>query len=275
MRSEQAQPIVVGYDESPHADMALRWALDEAGRSGAAVLIVHVRPDSPDDLVPEFLETARAKAEAVYHSVPITAEVRHGHPAAVLCELSATSRMLVIGAPSRGAVADLLAKPVSVAACAHANCPVIIVGRFPDLVDGLPIMVGVDDTPLARPALEFAFAQAAERNVILEIVHAWQPPAPDPYTGGYLRAEDVAEYETAERRFLRDILEPVAAAYPGVRTRVRLISGPAAAILTELAGGAQLIVIGSRGRSGLAGLLLGSVGLHLLHHSPCPVAIVR
>jgi nucleotide-binding universal stress UspA family protein len=81
--------------------------------------------------------------------------------------------------------------------------------------------------------------------------------------------------ESAEHRFLHDTVTSVAVRHPGVAVEERLIDRPAAGALTDLAPKVQLLVVGSRGHGGFAGLLLGSVGMQLLHYARCPVAIVR
>jgi nucleotide-binding universal stress UspA family protein len=283
------QPVVVGFDDSVHARAALHWAVEEAAQVNAPVRIVYALewlPEFTDAIsgstnhrVRERAEEIIAGASALAHeqdpAVEVTATVETGHPATVLCDLSASARMLVLGSRGRGGFSALLAGSVSVAVATHAKCPVVIIRNLSEIARGLPVVVGVDDSDQSQLAVRFAFAEAARRDVAVVAVRAWHPPTPDPYSVGFLRSEEIAEFEMAESRFLRDRIEAAAKAHPEVRVQTRLVVGPARTALTEAAHDAQMIVVGSRGHGGFSGLLLGSVGLHLVHYSPCPVVVVR
>jgi nucleotide-binding universal stress UspA family protein len=283
------QPIVVGFDGSDHARLALRWAVDEAARLKAPLSIVYAIEWFPEfaDLVSQKTDTrVRMRAEEVAQQgaaeatqldpgIAVSSSVVAGQPVAVLCDLSRQARMLVLGSRGHGGFAGLLAGSVSVAVAVHAHCPVVVIRQLP-ATDELPIAVGVDDSPQSRMAVDFAFAEAQARAVPLVAVRAWRPPSLAAHgMAPYLRTEELAEIETAERGFLHDELYPVAARYPGVIVRERVIDSAASAALTDLSATVQLIVVGSRGRGGFTGLLLGSVGMQLLHYATCPVAVVR
>jgi nucleotide-binding universal stress UspA family protein len=135
-------------------------------------------------------------------------------------------------------------------------------------------MVGIDGSPISEAALAFAFEAAVARKVPLIAVHAW--------TDGVLEAAvapllDWDAIEVDEHRLLAERLAGWGEKYPDVEVR-RVVARdrPAHALIEQATViAAQLVVVGSRGRGSAAGLVLGSVSHAVLHHSPCPVAVVR
>jgi nucleotide-binding universal stress UspA family protein len=284
------RPIVVGFDGSPHARLALRWAMDEAARLRAPLTIVyaiHWYPEFADvtsqetdrrvrDRARQIADDASAEATRLDPQLSVIATVASGHPVNVLADLSRGARMVVLGSRGHGGFAGLIAGSVSIAVATHAHCPVVVIRELPSDTADLPVAVGVDDSPTSRLAVEFAFAEALARGVPLLAVRAWRPPTPSSLaTVPFVRAEEIAEIEAAESHFLHDIIGPMAARHHNVQVEERVIDQPAAAALTDIALKAQLMVVGSRGHGGFSGLLLGSVGMQLLHYARCPVAIVR
>jgi nucleotide-binding universal stress UspA family protein len=133
------------------------------------------------------------------------------------------------------------------------------------------ITVGVDGSAEARAALIFALEEARLRGAEVEAILAYWPL---PYL-----ADDVALWhrENTEREaeeLLRKEVEPAAIAFPGVKVTTRAVLGTAARTLIESSEGSDLLVVGSRGRGGFSGLLLGSVSQQCVHHAPCPVGVV-
>jgi nucleotide-binding universal stress UspA family protein len=127
----------------------------------------------------------------------------------------------------------------------------------------------------AQLAVGFAFVEAASRGVGLVAIRAWQPP-PVPWRSDVRPlALDADELETAEWHALHEALAHWRKTYPAVPATTRLRPGNANNALVTQSQEAQLVVVGSRGRGGFAGLLLGSVSQQLLHHAHCPVAVVR
>lgn len=132
------------------------------------------------------------------------------------------------------------------------------------------IVVGVDFSPGAHAALHWAVDEARLRDASLEVVHAWTYVVAAA-TG--LAAIDPTFLEEAAHKVLDEVLGELGPV-EGVALAPRVAEGPAAQILLEAAKGADLLVVGSRGRGGFAGLLLGSVSQQVAHHAPCPVVIV-
>jgi len=144
------------------------------------------------------------------------------------------------------------------------------------------IVVGVDGSQASHEALRFAVAEARLRDARVVAVHVWAfiPPTPIGDPGMMpMPAGDYPGQLEAERAAAEAELEgALAAAFPeGTPGEVeaRLAEGDAAEALVDEAEGAELLVVGSRGRSGIASVLLGSVSRHVVSHAPCPVVVVK
>jgi nucleotide-binding universal stress UspA family protein len=137
-----------------------------------------------------------------------------------------------------------------------------------------PIVVGVDGSQCSLRALDFAAEEAALRGAPLRVVCAWDLPevgyAVSAYPKEFLQIiQEEADAIVAEAR------ARVAEHAPTVTVKTKAIKGhPGAAIVKE-ARSAALVVVGNRGRGGVASLLLGSVSHHVVHLAPCPVIVVR
>jgi nucleotide-binding universal stress UspA family protein len=284
------RPIVVGYDGSDSARTATRWALDEGARTGHPVRLAYVfewMPAGswlgpgpgpwPDETarreVAAMLDDAVAEAAGSHPGVVVDGVVLDGPAAILLREQSERAALMVLGNRGLGGFTGLLAGSTTVTVCAHAHCPVVVV-RAVDPAAGTrpgPVVVGVDGSDSSLLALEFAFSQAAHRGVPLLAIRGWSPPA-TPWVPPVL---DPAEITRAEQAALDEVLTGWRAKYPDVEVRAEVRTAGPAADLIEASRSAQLVVVGSRGRGGFRGLLLGSVSQQLLHHAECPVAVVR
>lgn len=282
--------IVVGYDGSQHADEALRWAAAEAARLRAPLRILHVAHTIVDTYVVagshldlttqlgnQVLAGAVERAYGVDPDLEVTTqlEVRES-VAAMLVEASANARLVVLGSRGRGGFAGLLLGSVSVAVAAHAHCPVVVLrGGAPGPSDPtLPVVVGVDGSPTSVRAVDLAFDQASRLGVPLVAVHAWEPPPMAGPVPGWT-PDELEELRIAEKALLAESLAGHADRYPEVEVRPVVRRGHPAPVVLAAAEDARLLVVGSRGRGGFRGLLLGSVSQAALHHSPCPVLVAR
>ena len=132
------------------------------------------------------------------------------------------------------------------------------------------IVVGYDWSPGSHAALHWAAEEARVRGATLDVVHVWTYYAG---AGTGLAYIDPDELEKSAATVLDDALTELGTV-EGVEIERHLVEGPAAPALLHAAKGADLLVVGSRGRGGFAGLLLGSVSQQVSHHAPCPVVIV-
>jgi nucleotide-binding universal stress UspA family protein len=156
----------------------------------------------------------------------------------------------------------------------HAAVPVVVVRGRTDGAEG-PVVVGADGSPGGTHAVELGFAEAAERGCGVVAVRAYQPPAAPCVPGVQPIVYDTVRLEAAEQRRLDDTVALWRDKYPQVALRTVVAPGPAGRVLADLSRRAQLVVVGHRGHGSLAGTLLGSVGLQLLHHADCPILVAR
>jgi nucleotide-binding universal stress UspA family protein len=134
------------------------------------------------------------------------------------------------------------------------------------------IVVGVDGSEGGQGALRWAIAEARRRGAVLEVVHAWRAAyaTANPYLA--LPETDLTQLEESEQRVLDHAV--CAEDTDGVDVTRVLVFDDAPNALLEAAKGADLLVVGTRGRGGFTGLLLGSVSQAVTHHAPCPVVVV-
>ncbi|MGY0006832.1 universal stress protein [Micromonospora sp. I033] len=290
MNSANGAAVVVGVDGSEQALKAVRLAAQEAARRDRPLRVVHgfiwplLRvPVSPPAQGPpgsglrhqaeELVAAAVAEAEAAAPGLRVSGEIIDGEAAAALLGESPTAVMIVVGDRGLGGFAALVVGSVAIQVASYADCPVLV-ARGTSRPSG-PVVVGVDGSSLSRAAVEFAAEEAAVRGARLHAVHAYTHPAssgpgdiqPLVYEEGQLRGE--------EDRVLADSLDGLAERRPEVPVTREVVHARPVAALTEASRGAQLVVVGRRGRGELTGLLLGSVSQGVLHHADCPVAVVR
>jgi nucleotide-binding universal stress UspA family protein len=284
--------IVVGIDGSDGSLGAARWAAVEAHRRDLPLRLVAAvawagyvpiaLPGAGEEYQRDILlkaarsavDLAAAAATEEAPGVAVDVVVRGGVPAHVLVEESARASLLVVGNRGNGGFAGLLLGSVGISVAARATCPVVVVRGTTDhrdRPDG-PVVVGVDGSLDAEPALVFAFEEASRRGVPLLAVHAWVAEVMDPDVAPYIDWDAVA---VEEERVLTDTLAPWEAEFPGVEVRRSVVRDGAARALVTAAECADLVVVGTHGYGWMRGLLLGSVGQSLLQHAPCPVAVVR
>jgi nucleotide-binding universal stress UspA family protein len=282
-------PILVGVDGSDSAVSAVRWAAAEARRRRVGLRLVEAL-DSPSavsapqwaveagvlerhqQMARDRVAVGATAAAEVAPEVPVTTEVVSGHAVECLRAEAGRAQLAVLGHRGIGGLAGLVVGSTAVALAAHANCPVVVVrGAGPVDGDG-PVVVGVDGSPMSEAALEFAFDEADRRRARLVAVHAWHDLVLDPWFAPMIDWDVLA---ADERQLLAQRLAGWGAKYPDVQVERVVVKDRPAHALQARSVGAQLLVVGSRGRGGASGMLLGSVSQALLGHAECPVAIVR
>jgi nucleotide-binding universal stress UspA family protein len=140
------------------------------------------------------------------------------------------------------------------------------------------IVVGVDDSDQAAAALRWALEEGVLRGATVEVVHAWSPPVSALPFGATLAIPiDEAAIDSAARESVDELVNAALAELPEQPPEVlrTVLPGGASTTLVEVAQGADLVVVGSHGRTGLSRLVLGSVAMAVVSHAPCPVVVVR
>ncbi|MGX1128569.1 nucleotide-binding universal stress UspA family protein [Streptomyces glaucescens] len=284
--------VTVGVDGSVHSLDAVAWAAREAEYRDATLRVVHVlrqpatvafdpvlartATDRLREEATRLVDDAAARARSIAPDIDISALVLPGEPLTVLEAQSLSSQLVVVGSRGLGGFRSLLLGSTAVGLAAHGRCPVLVVREQTE--PSGPILLGVDGSPAGAAAVRFAMEEAAAQGARVVALHAWTswnapmspPQDPDePYSNrpGSLAA--------AEERLLTEALAGTSDRYPDVEVEHRTVRGPTRPALIEASRSARLTVVGSRGRGGFSGLLLGSVSQAVLHHASSPVAVVR
>lgn len=288
--------IVVGYTGSSDATPALEIAARLSRRIPSPLRIVHAF-DLPTMDVPmgpgidppsqheaeqwcaEVIQDGEARATEL-GAVEITSTVALGPAPGALIGQAGPDDLIVVGHRGRGELASALLGSVALQVSAHAPCPVLVITKHARTEVSGPIVVGVDGSDPSRKAATFAASWADHFGVELIMIAAWQPQTMVGMAGGWALpmmhdAGDQIEQGTVD--MLEEVATTVRAAHPDLTVTTRAVSGDPADILVHAAetATATALVVGSRGRGGFTGLLLGSVSHRVLHGAPVPVGIVR
>ena len=276
--------FIVGVDGSSNSADALRWAHREAQIRGASVTALlawnfldqyHLDPEKTFD--PDYgdAHARRALDAAVERALgdragEVEREVVCDLPATALLDASKDADLLVVGARGLGSFRGLVLGSVSQRCLEHAGCPVMVVHGPPaEGAERGRVVVGVDGSEHAATALGWAVEEARLRGASLEVVHAWEVP----YAAEFTFVGDA--YDAAQRSAAAVVEEMLdAAGLVPDDVVCTVVHGSPVITLTEAAAGADLVVVGSRGRGGFAGLLLGSVSHQVARHAESPVVVV-
>ncbi|WP_410582553.1 universal stress protein [Amycolatopsis sp. lyj-108] len=283
--------IVVGIDGSQSAKAAAMWAGREASRRGLSLRLVHVFTmpvvtmpgvipasegirESFESRGLEWVSEVREAVLAQYPELVIESAVRQWSPVAALIQESVRASMVVLGSRGLGGFTGMLVGSIAVALAHHGHCP-IVVARGPQAEGGGPVVVGTDGSSASDAALAFAFDEARLHDTGLTVVRTWSELLDHGALRPHFLDVDPVEIEGAERLAVEEQVAPWRDKYPDVPVEVVVRKGRPVRILLESAEGARLLVVGSRGRGGFEGMLLGSTSQALIAHSECPVAVVR
>ncbi|WP_040796720.1 universal stress protein [Nocardia higoensis] len=280
-------PILVAVDGSPGSHHAAAWAAVTAALHDAPL---HVFTSTDDCAGPArtlsaadrerqraegervVAAAARIARDAAEAELEISTEVCADLLIPTLLDRSATARLIALGSRGTGAYLPGMLGSVTTAVARHAKCPVAVI-HDRSAADAssrrAPVVVGVDGSAHSAAAVDFAVAEAARRKVDLVAVHSWCD------AGAVTIPADWEAVRTAEEAVLAERLAGYEQDYPEVTIRRIVVSERPVPALQEAAAQAQLLVVGSRGRGGFAGMLLGSTSNALLHTVECPMVVVR
>jgi nucleotide-binding universal stress UspA family protein len=282
--------VIVGVDGSEPSRAALRWAAQDAARRGAELVVVHAYDwrvvgarmqvgggyaDAMRENAERVVAAAVAEARSSRPSLAVTGRTTVGPAAAVLLDCTEDGDLIVVGSRGRGGFRSLVLGSVSQQVATHARGPVVVVRGRAAVGDG-PVVVGVDASPASSRTVGAAFHEAALRgaklSVVSVVVEATPPWGPD--AAPYVDEVGQLQLESTRQRLAEEIA-PWAEKFPDVPVDPAAVGGHPAEVLIDQSRHAALVVVGTRGHGGFDGLLLGAVSLQLIHHSDCPVLIVR
>lgn len=282
--------ILVGVDSSAAGRAALDWALRECIARGAPLTAVrawlspsfgHYYPEGSElEEHPSYaLTAAQAFAEEqlklACDRVPGAdlvdgrALAVMGTPAHALLEAGEGASLLVVGSRGEGALSRFVLGSVSSSVLHHARCPVAVVPAARDSTGGAPrVLVGLDHSESAARALTVAIEVARAHAAVLVPIHVHGPIGFR--TGAGVQVP--GGLEAADRQSL--LTQATAQGAGDLRVEPDVVVGHAAAVLLEMARPCDVLVVGSRGRGGFLGLLLGSTSSQCAQHATCPVVVV-
>lgn len=285
--------VVAALDGSHRDDAVTAWAVAEATALSAPLHLVHaVDLGTPlsayGELLtsPEIVERveqestkvvvdAAARVRSESPDLAVTTALPTGSPTGALLAAAEGARVLVVGSARKNRAERIVLGTTSLSVVAHAPCPVVLVPEDVGTKGDGRVVVGIDGSQHSRLAFDYALEASLVRARTVTTVTSWnvevengvvvtEPGSPE-WVRVDSRYREMAERTIAEGR----------AAHPEVDVTVEVRHGRAADVLVEVAAGADLLVVGSRGRGGFRGLLLGSVSQRVLALATCPVAVLH
>jgi len=268
--------VVVGYDGSKEADVALEQAAKEAkARCAQLEVIVSWRywpAKSITMVTPDFAHDAQAIADKAADQcrsidADLASRIRISPEPAPLQLVGASvgADLLVVGQRGLGAFTGMVLGSVSQYCAHHASCPVMVTRDGNGDGDGGQIVVGFDGSEGSRRALAWGAEEAILRSCPIRVVSAWF---------GAEVFVTPSEAEEVTRTDVEEVGADLRRERPGIHVTTEVVEARAASALIAACRDASMLVVGSRGRGGFRGLLLGSVGLHCLHHASRTVVVV-
>jgi nucleotide-binding universal stress UspA family protein len=292
--------IVVGVDGSPASAVAVEWAARDAEMHNAPLRMVCVVPPAVaapegwaeiqapsdywewrEDQARQIIEAAHklaAEATTPSRASQVTSEVLYGPVVPTLVDFSKDADMVVVGCRGQGAVARALLGSVSSGVVHHAHCPVAVIHDEDTLKARSPqasVVVGIDGSPTSELATEIAFDEASRRGVGLVALHAWSDMGPLDFGRPGQAPIEWANFQVREEEVLAERLSGWQERYPDVVVHKVVVCDRPAFRLLEQANTAQLVVVGSHGRGGFPGMLLGSVSTAIVNAAQIPVIVAR
>lgn len=283
--------IVVAVDGSAASNAAVEWAAREAIMRTASVTLLHIIepvvvswPIAPmqgsiTEWQQENAHQVITQAQKLFlagigdaQSPSVRTDVRAGIAVSELTHASARAQMVVVGSQGLGALERVILGSVSSGLLHHAHCPVAVIHAdgTRSVATTSPVLLGIDGSPASEAATSLAFDEASRRGVDLVALHAWSDVPVFPIFG-----MDWRRYEDEGHEVLGERLAGWGEKYPDVHVHRRIVSDQPARWLVDESQHAQLVVVGSHGRGGFAGMLLGSVSSAVAQAARVPVIVVR
>ncbi|CCH70701.1 conserved hypothetical protein [Phycicoccus elongatus Lp2] len=285
-----ASPVIVGIDGSERDATCIAWGAGAAMRTGRPMVLVHalnltaelVAPDLIGGSVPAMdggtdtlLQAALAGTRARFPDVQVTGTSPTGSSDRELIAASEGAHLLVVGSRRVAGFERLILGRSALAVAMHAHCPVVILPEGSRTDAEGPVVVGVDGSPASQNALDRAFWIAHLRDTSVRIVTTWNVEVVD---GMVVTTPGTDAWRSVENRY-RSVVEKQLSLVPrdwsDIPHEVAVVRGSPAKVLTEESARSSLLVVGSRGRGGFRGMLLGSVTHKVLETATCPVMVVR
>jgi len=285
--------IVVGVDGSAPSNAAVAWAARQAAlrniplsvvcvsaptaAAASALMTVPVPADYTrwqHEQAEQIIEDAR-KIVADAGSPQVQAQSLDGPSIPTLVELSKHAEMVVAGCRGLDAVDRALLGSVSSALVHHAHCPVAIIHDEEVPPADAPVLVGIDGSPTSERATELAFDEASRRGVELLALHAWTDMTVLGFPSINWSPAETENIKSSEKELLAERLAGFRERYPDTPVRRVVVADRPGYQLLKHSESAQLVVVGSHGRGGFAGMLLGSVASAVVNSATVPVIVVR
>ncbi|MFE3137905.1 universal stress protein [Streptomyces scopuliridis] len=276
-------PVVAGTDGSEPATKGVLWAADEAAARGRPLTIVHAIGVEQaqylafDDshlilgTAREVLDKAAARVADRHPGVSVSTELSRDEAPDSLLEAAGTDGTIVVGSRGLGGFSALLLGSVGLRVAARARGPVVVVRHSPGVPSGVVLAAVRDDGD--RDTLRFAARTARLRRASLRVVSVWL----------FLQnvgsmatmVDDVSGIVRAEADATSRIVAPVREEFPDlVITEEVLRATSVAGALVKACEHTDLLVMGARRPAHAIGSPLGRVTHAVLHHAPCPVALI-
>lgn len=285
--------VLVGYDQSEHAERAVHWAAAAARTRDWPLEIISSLPRPltlnvptgvlapiPDIDIDEApfragLDRVEAAVRAEHPELEIRTRVVPPTPIDHLVAASADPGLVVVGSRGLGAVSSFILGSVSDELAAYARGPVVVVPEEAGDPHG-PVVVGYADLEHSGPALDAAAVQAALSGVPLHVVTAWNVGYAPGTAVGIVDAPPI-HLETIQAQLVEEAEQVGAilrARHHGLEVTVEVLRDAPVELLLHRSQTASMVVVGSRGRGGFAGLMLGSTSRRVLLRASCPAMIV-
>ena len=279
--------LVVGVDGSYASQAAIDWAARDAAIHNLSLTLVHVASGLvqawPQTPLPaglgewqkrhgsELIADAIRIVENAAPDVRIKTEMYYSAIIPTLVDMSKDAAMIVVGRRGSGAFGALLGS-VSSGLIHHAHCPVAVIHHeesAPPQPAHAPVLLGIDGSPVSELATAIGFDEASRRHVDLIALHAWSDVAME------FPGLDWSTMKAAEDEVLAERLAGWQERYPDVTVHRDVVCDRPARQLVERSEAVQLTVLGSHGRGGFAGMLLGSVSAAVVQSARTPVIVAR